>query len=82
MLLHHYTMRDIFVPHRHVLPNQIVIHQNPCPEPTGSSPTPADVTLTSILVYVVDDDGKFDAATTKILPSLYKMSHNFPVRVS
>ncbi|EFN80217.1 uncharacterized protein LOC105187055 isoform X2 [Harpegnathos saltator] len=60
---------------------QIVIHQNPCQEPASSSPTPTDVPLTSILVYVVDEDGKFDDAMTKILPNLYKVSHNFPVRI-
>lgn len=64
------------------MPKQIVVHQNPCVEPPGSSPTPMDISLTSILIYVVDEDGKFDAAMTKILPNLYKVSHNFPVRVS
>ncbi|EZA48564.1 hypothetical protein DMN91_000474 [Ooceraea biroi] len=64
-----------------VLPNQIIIHQNPCLESANSSPTPMEVPLTSILVYVVDEDGKFDVVMTKILPSLYKVSPNFPVRI-
>ncbi|XP_020283740.1 mucin-3A isoform X2 [Pseudomyrmex gracilis] len=66
---------------RLVLPEQIVIHQNPCLETTNSSPTPIDVSLTSILVYVVNEDRKFDVTMTKILPSLYKVSPNFPVRI-
>ncbi|XP_072757368.1 uncharacterized protein [Anoplolepis gracilipes] len=67
---------------KRVLPKQIMIHQNPCPEPANSSLTSMDGSLTSILVYVVDEDNKFDAAMTKILPSLYKVSHpNFPVRI-
>ncbi|XP_036141206.1 mucin-4 isoform X2 [Monomorium pharaonis] len=63
-------------------PGQIMIHQNPCPE-QNSSPTPTEVSLITIYVYVVDEDGKFDAAMTKILPSLYKVSpsENFPVRI-
>lgn len=65
-----------------VSPKQIIIHQNPCFESINSSPPPTEVPLTSILVYVVDEYGKFDVVMTKILPSLYKMSPNFPVRVS
>ncbi|KAM0724737.1 Tyrosine-protein phosphatase non-receptor type 7 [Formica fusca] len=64
-----------------VLPKQIIIHKNPCRESSNSSPTPMDGSLTSILVYIVDEDRKFDAAMTKILPSLYKVSPNFPVRI-
>ncbi|CAL1686361.1 unnamed protein product [Lasius platythorax] len=64
-----------------VLPKQIIIHQNPCPEPANSSLTSMDGSLTSILVYVIDEDGKFDIAMTKILPSLYKVSANLPVRI-
>ncbi|KYQ50746.1 Receptor-type tyrosine-protein phosphatase zeta [Trachymyrmex zeteki] len=63
-----------------VQPKQIMIHQNPCQE-QNVSPTPIDGSLISILIYVIDEDGKFDAAMTKILPSLYKVSPNFPVRV-
>lgn len=68
--------------YRLVLPKQIIIHKNPCRESSNSSPTPMDGSLTSILVYIVDENRKFDAAMTKILPSLYKVSPNFPVRVS
>ncbi|XP_024879375.1 mucin-17 [Temnothorax curvispinosus] len=59
---------------------QIIIRQNPCRE-QNSSPTPTEVSLIPILIYVVDEDNKFDAAMTKILPSLYKVSLNFPVRI-
>ncbi|KYN16433.1 PREDICTED: mucin-4 [Trachymyrmex cornetzi] len=63
-----------------VQPKQIVIHQNPCQE-QNVSPTPIDVSLITLMIYVIDEDGKFDAAMTKILPSLYKVSPNFPVRI-
>lgn len=63
-----------------VQPQQIIIHQNPCSDQT-LSPTPAEISLTTILVYVVDEDGKFDAAMTKSLPSLYKGSPSFPLKV-
>ncbi|KYN36442.1 Receptor-type tyrosine-protein phosphatase zeta [Trachymyrmex septentrionalis] len=63
-----------------VQPKQIVIHQNPCQE-QNVSPTSIDVSLITLMIYVIDEDGKFDAAMTKILPSLYKVSPNFPVRV-
>ncbi|CAD1475075.1 unnamed protein product, partial [Heterotrigona itama] len=61
---------------------QIIFHQNPCPEPT--SPTPSsDMPLTSILIYVVDENGKFDSDMTKSLPSLYEKSQEhikFPIK--
>ncbi|XP_029163765.1 uncharacterized protein LOC114935197 isoform X2 [Nylanderia fulva] len=66
---------------KHVLPKQIIVHQNPCSELANSSLTTMDSSLTSLLVYVVDEDNKFDTAMTKILPSLYKVSANFPVRI-
>jgi len=62
-----------------VQPKQIKIHQNPCPQQNSS---PTDISLIPILIYVIDENDKFDAAMTKILPSLYKVSHNFPLRVS
>ncbi|KYM80929.1 Receptor-type tyrosine-protein phosphatase zeta [Atta colombica] len=63
-----------------VQPKQIVIHQNPCQE-QNMSPTSIDVSLITLMIYVINEDGKFDAAMTKILPSLYKVSPNFPVRI-
>lgn len=63
-----------------VLAKQIMIHQNPCTELANSSVISIESSLTSILVYVVDENGKFDAAMTKILPSLYKVS-TFPMRI-
>lgn len=69
--------------YRLVFCKQIVIHKNPCYEPASSSPTSTDVPLTSILVYVIDEDGKFNAAMTKNMPSLYKVTNTlFPVKVS
>ncbi|KAG7188946.1 hypothetical protein KM043_008546 [Ampulex compressa] len=62
--------------------NQIRFHQNPCLEPSSPAPTPTDTSLTSILVYVVDEEGKFDGAMTNILPNLYNASPiNFPVTI-
>ncbi|KAK1122042.1 hypothetical protein K0M31_009887 [Melipona bicolor] len=61
---------------------QIIFHQNPCQELT--SPTPSsDMPLTSICIYVVDENGKFDSDMTKSLPSLYEKSQEhikFPVK--
>ncbi|XP_076389093.1 uncharacterized protein LOC100877739 isoform X2 [Megachile rotundata] len=57
---------------------QIIFHQDPCQESATSTPT-SD--MTSILVYVVDENGKVDSAMTTILPDLYKNSHViFPVK--
>lgn len=62
---------------------QIIFHQNPCQELT--SPTPSsDMLLTSICIYVVDENGKFDSDMTKSLPSLYEKSQEhikFPVKI-
>ncbi|KOX68348.1 Receptor-type tyrosine-protein phosphatase kappa [Melipona quadrifasciata] len=62
---------------------QIIFHQNPCQELT--SPTPSsDMPLTSICIYVVDENGKFDSDMTKSLPSLYEKSQEhikFPVKI-
>ncbi|XP_034178317.2 uncharacterized protein LOC117603367 isoform X1 [Osmia lignaria lignaria] len=59
---------------------QIIIHQDPCQESPTSTPTTSD--MTSILVYVVDKDGKLDTAMTNILPTLYKSSHvKFPITI-
>lgn len=65
-----------------VYAKQIMFHQNPCREPTGPAPTSTDVSLTSILVYVVDENGKFDSTMTNILPSLYgSVPVQFPVTI-
>ncbi|XP_015437818.1 PREDICTED: uncharacterized protein LOC107192963 [Dufourea novaeangliae] len=62
---------------------QIMFHrQPPCPEVSSSTPTPSDMPLTSIWVYVVDEDGKFDGTMTNSFPSLYQKSKDhvkFPV---
>ncbi|XP_076634401.1 uncharacterized protein LOC143348266 isoform X2 [Colletes latitarsis] len=60
---------------------QIIFHQDPCRESPSSTPTPADM-LPSILVYVVDKNGKFDSAMTNSLPGLYEELQNrvqFPI---
>ncbi|XP_076758884.1 uncharacterized protein LOC143428096 isoform X2 [Xylocopa sonorina] len=61
---------------------QIIFHQDPCQESPGSTPLPSDMPLMSILIYVVDEHGKFDNTMTTILPRLYKESSDrvkFPV---
>ncbi|XP_043265343.1 uncharacterized protein LOC122404971 isoform X2 [Colletes gigas] len=60
---------------------QIIFHQDRCSESPSSTPTPADM-LPSILVYVVDKNGKFDSAMTNSLPGLYEELQNrvqFPI---
>ncbi|XP_053982846.1 mucin-5AC isoform X1 [Hylaeus volcanicus] len=51
---------------------QIIFHQDPCREPPSSTPAPEEMPLTPILVYVVDENGKFDSGMTNSLPGLYK----------
>ncbi|XP_043511499.1 serine-rich adhesin for platelets isoform X2 [Frieseomelitta varia] len=61
---------------------QIIFHQNPCQELTSPKPS-SDMPLTSIWIYVVDENGKFDSDMTKSLPSLYEKSQEhikFPVK--
>ncbi|KAK9308085.1 hypothetical protein QLX08_001805 [Tetragonisca angustula] len=61
---------------------QIIFHQNPCQELT-SPKSSSDMPLTSIWIYVVDENGKFDSDMTKSLPSLYEKSQEhikFPVK--
>ncbi|CAK9834233.1 Tyrosine-protein phosphatase non-receptor type 7 [Anthophora retusa] len=63
---------------------QIMLQQDPCQESLSSTPPSLDVPLTSILVYVVDENGKFDSTMTKFLPSLYEDLRdrvNFPVTI-
>ncbi|XP_076642720.1 uncharacterized protein LOC143353336 isoform X2 [Halictus rubicundus] len=60
---------------RSVSNEQIMFHrQPPCPEVPSLTPTPSDMPLTSIFVYVVDENGRFDSAMTTNLPSLYQES--------
>ncbi|XP_076285641.1 uncharacterized protein LOC143211668 isoform X2 [Lasioglossum baleicum] len=60
---------------RSVSNEQIMFHrQPPCPEVSSLTPTSSDMPLTSILVYVVDENGRFDSAMTTSLPSLYQES--------
>ncbi|XP_076167020.1 uncharacterized protein LOC143146541 isoform X2 [Ptiloglossa arizonensis] len=56
---------------RSVSDKQIIFHQDPCREPSGSTPSPSDMPLTPILVYVVDENEKFDSTMTNKLPSFY-----------
>nr|XP_033326409.1 putative GPI-anchored protein pfl2 [Megalopta genalis] len=68
---------------RSVSNKQIMIHrQPPCPEVSNPTPTPSD--MPSILVYVVDENGRFDSAMTTSLPSLYEESKEtvkFPFKI-
>ncbi|XP_051157288.1 dentin sialophosphoprotein-like isoform X2 [Leptopilina boulardi] len=69
-----------------VSPRQVIFYQTQCTEGVmaltslSSSETP----LTSLLIYIVDEDGNFDELMTKLLPNLYKVSMptiNFPLPV-
>nr|XP_031836383.1 mucin-17 isoform X2 [Nomia melanderi]XP_031836384.1 mucin-17 isoform X2 [Nomia melanderi]XP_031836385.1 mucin-17 isoform X2 [Nomia melanderi]XP_031836386.1 mucin-17 isoform X2 [Nomia melanderi] len=65
---------------------QIMFHRQPrlCPEVASSTPTTSDIPLTSILVYVVDENGKFDSTMTNSLPTLYqdvKDTVKFPIAI-
>ena len=78
--------RNRSVSRRSVSDEQIILHENPCQESSDSTPSSSSSTdMTSILVYVVDEKGKFDMNMTKILPSLYEESRDritFPIKVS
>ncbi|XP_015596483.1 receptor-type tyrosine-protein phosphatase zeta isoform X2 [Cephus cinctus] len=56
---------------KYVSPYQIVFHQAQCQNTSETSAS--NSTLTSVLVYVLDEDGNFDANMTELLPSLHKM---------
>ncbi|XP_050488136.1 mucin-17-like isoform X2 [Bombus huntii] len=61
---------------------QIIFHQNPCQEPPNTTPSSSDMPMMTILIYVVDEVGKFDSTMTKMLPSLYEDSRDhvkFPI---
>ncbi|XP_043597905.1 mucin-17 isoform X2 [Bombus pyrosoma] len=61
---------------------QIIFHQNPCQEPPNTTPSSSDMPMMTILIYVVDEAGKFDSTMTKMLPSLYEDSRDhikFPI---
>ncbi|XP_071868050.1 uncharacterized protein isoform X2 [Bombus fervidus] len=61
---------------------QIIFHQNPCQEPPNTTPSSSDMPMMTILIYVVDEAGKFDSTMTKMLPSLYENSRDhvkFPI---
>ncbi|XP_076678842.1 uncharacterized protein LOC143374540 isoform X2 [Andrena cerasifolii] len=67
---------------RSVSDKQIIFHQDPCRESPSPTPTPSGMPLTSILVYVVDENSRFDSSMTNSLPNLYKESQDrvkFPV---
>ncbi|XP_068981107.1 uncharacterized protein [Bombus flavifrons] len=61
---------------------QIIFHQNPCQEPPNTTPSSSDMPMMTILIYVIDEVGKFDSTMTKMLPSLYEDSRDhvkFPI---
>ncbi|XP_066583377.1 uncharacterized protein [Prorops nasuta] len=67
---------------RQISAKQIVIHQSPCTRPE-SSMNPMEVSLTPILIYIVNENGVFDENMTKILPSLYNKvsAKDFPFTI-
>ncbi|XP_012274344.1 uncharacterized protein LOC105696456 [Orussus abietinus] len=67
-----------------VAPAQIVFHHTQCGDVLTftSSSLASDMPTTSVLSYVVDEDGNFDPIMTKLLPSLHKVSPiSFPLAV-
>ncbi|XP_068981101.1 uncharacterized protein [Bombus flavifrons] len=63
---------------------QIIFHQNPCQEPPNTTPSSSDMPMMTILIYVIDEVGKFDSTMTKMLPSLYEDSRDhvkFPITI-
>ncbi|XP_017757803.1 PREDICTED: mucin-17 [Eufriesea mexicana] len=69
---------------RSVSDGQIVFYKDPCHDLSSSASSSSDISLTTILIYVVDENWKFDDTMTKILPNLYKDSQNrikFPVEI-
>lgn len=64
--------------------NQIIFQKNACTKRVTRN-TAAEITMSTIFLYVVDSNGKFDETMTKILPSLYTRSpvkFNFKVRIN
>lgn len=57
-----------------ISPRQIIFHQTQCTENLTPMALVSEIPLTSVLVYIVDENGNFDGALTKILPSLYQMT--------
>ncbi|XP_014603169.1 PREDICTED: receptor-type tyrosine-protein phosphatase F [Polistes canadensis] len=62
---------------------QVRFHRNPCTDSTDSSSTnnsSSEESVFTIYVYIVNENGRFDAAMTKILPNFYKTPvSNFPI---
>ncbi|XP_026668282.1 probable serine/threonine-protein kinase DDB_G0282963, partial [Ceratina calcarata] len=76
------TLADILTTgtNKSVTDKQIKLYQDPCQESPSSTPTSSEMPLTSILVYVVDENGRFDSNMTKILATLGENSKvEFPV---
>ncbi|XP_015174621.1 PREDICTED: serine-rich adhesin for platelets [Polistes dominula] len=62
---------------------QVRFHRNPCSDSTDSSSTinsSSEESVFTIYVYIVNENGRFDAAMTKLLPNFYKTPvSNFPI---
>ncbi|XP_060823651.1 mucin-4-like isoform X2 [Bombus pascuorum] len=77
-----HTLANILNNYRPVSDKQIIFHQNPCQEPPNTTPSSSDKPMMTILIYVVDEAGKFDSTMTKMLPSSYENSRDhvkFPI---
>ncbi|KAL2725292.1 serine-rich adhesin for platelets-like [Vespula squamosa] len=66
-----------------ILAKQVRFHKNPCTESDNSKDnSSSEESFLTIYVYIVNENGRFDAAMTKILPNLYKSSvSNFPITI-
>lgn len=79
-----HTLANILNNYRPVSDKQIIFHQNPCQEPPNTTPSSSDKPMMTILIYVVDEAGKFDSTMTKMLPSSYENSRDhvkFPITI-
>ncbi|XP_034943295.1 receptor-type tyrosine-protein phosphatase zeta [Chelonus insularis] len=54
-----------------ILPIQIVFQKNPCMDNTIMSSRTMELMISTILLYVTDENGNFDPIMTKSLPTLY-----------
>ncbi|KAH0548815.1 uncharacterized protein LOC123260333 [Cotesia glomerata] len=58
---------------KNVSANQIIFQKNPCDEVVGKN-MGMELILSTIILYVIDENGNFDAAMTQNLPNLYNQA--------
>lgn len=63
----------LFTVYRTVSANQIIFQKNPCDEVVGKN-MGMELILSTIILYVIDENGNFDAAMTQNLPNLYSQA--------